>query len=367
MVWALNVPASGDHLSATTLGYLLDKKLQVVSENVTWDGSTGYLWSQANSNSAAREFGLFANGTHFRLMAGGSNNQLSSVQNIVNETVDLTVDYSASTATLIIGGITVYSGSISIGTGRVEGEALRFFSRGGGFYLPAGSVCGNTLFYIDDVLDRNYSADDSDHTNGGGAAPYPQPILIDTVGSNDATGINFPTDNLDYWINLGGGSLTISPVGIGSTISFGNPTLLTSKLINPTSIDNLNTFGSHTILVSPLILPTGISSTEALGNPTVLTSQFIEPSSITSTIVFGLAELKAGNQYLVPISIDPTTEFGLASIYSAVQYINVNGIPSGVKYGRPIITGGEVVIVKSYTTPITTVIFKKITRDIVGN
>lgn len=45
-----------------------------------------------------------------------------------------------------------------------------------------------------------WSPDDSDHSNTG-----LQPLLVETVGGNDATGVNFPTDG-SAWIDLGGSS-----------------------------------------------------------------------------------------------------------------------------------------------------------------
>ena len=45
----------------------------------------------------------------------------------------------------------------------------------------------------------NLDATASDHSNTG-----LQPVLVDTIGSNNATGVNFPTDG-SAWIDLGGG------------------------------------------------------------------------------------------------------------------------------------------------------------------
>ena len=44
-----------------------------------------------------------------------------------------------------------------------------------------------------------WDATASDHSNTGA-----QPVLTDTVGTNDATGVNFPTDG-SAWVDLGGG------------------------------------------------------------------------------------------------------------------------------------------------------------------
>ena len=77
----------------------------------------------------------------------------------------------------------------------------------------------------------NYSAPASGHSFGGeignitltnGATPInlwnfdnsdhsgtdPQPVAVDTIGGNSATGVNFPANDPSVWINLGGGSST---------------------------------------------------------------------------------------------------------------------------------------------------------------
>jgi len=50
---------------------------------------------------------------------------------------------------------------------------------------------------------HNWDATASDHSAGS------QPILTDTIGGNDATGVNFPTDG-SAWVDLGGGGYTLA-------------------------------------------------------------------------------------------------------------------------------------------------------------
>lgn len=52
------------------------------------------------------------------------------------------------------------------------------------------------------TVNNKWDATASDHSNTGA-----QPVLVDTVGSNDATGSGFPTDG-SAWVDLGGGGVT---------------------------------------------------------------------------------------------------------------------------------------------------------------
>lgn len=64
---------------------------------------------------------------------------------------------------------------------------------------------------------HNWDATASDHSNTGS-----QPILIDTVGSNNATGVNFPTDG-SAWVDLGGGGV------VDGDVSFSLPNLVVNS------------------------------------------------------------------------------------------------------------------------------------------
>jgi hypothetical protein len=204
MAWVIETPSANDFLTSATLGNLTASKIRIVSENVKWDlsANTGFLWSQAGTNASTREFGLYSSATDGKLglYAGGSDNQsLSNLLLLDNVTVDLTVDYVANTAILIIDSVTEFSGSIGAGTSRVAGQLFRFFARNGGYNVPTGTRCGDTSVYINDVLVRFYDATASDHSGSTN-----QPIITESVGGNNATGVNFPSNDASVWIDLGG-------------------------------------------------------------------------------------------------------------------------------------------------------------------
>ena len=87
--------------------------------------------------------------------------------------------------------------------------------------------------FVDDLTPANsryFSATDSDHSNTG-----VQPVLVDTIGSNNATGAigTFPTDG-SAWVDLGG-EPTLTPV----TKSF-TSTINLSEQVNKAFIANIN-------------------------------------------------------------------------------------------------------------------------------
>jgi len=97
--------------------------------------------------------------------------------------------------------------------------------------------------FVDDSAPANsryFSADASDHSNTGS-----QPVLVDTVGSNDATGTGFPTDG-SAWVDLGGGggNDVILDVDNGSFALSGSDVLLSVERIEQALNGNYNLSGS---------------------------------------------------------------------------------------------------------------------------
>jgi len=224
MTWVVEA-GGADNTQAAPLGDLLSSKVRVVSANVTW-GVAGCLWSVAAASEKRREFGIYHDGTNIALWAGGVSSVLGAAT-ISDATVDLTVDYIAGTVLFIVDGVTVFNSTVTTGSSRAKDELFRFFARNGGDFAPTGTRVGNTDIYIDDVLVRSYDFDGSSHGTG-------VVTVIDTVGANNATGVNMPTDG-SAWVDLGGSSGTVQSV---TTSEFEQ--LTQSELVTITALDNLN-------------------------------------------------------------------------------------------------------------------------------
>lgn len=116
------------------------------------------------------------------------------------------------------------------------------------------------------TIDVYLDATASDHSNTG-----QQPVLVDTVGSNDATGLNFPTDG-SAWVDLGGGSITGDIINsqsqqdtINSTVSI-NATLqdsqaqldfITGNVVSPGVNGSITDLQSQSDFVSGSTISTG--------------------------------------------------------------------------------------------------------------
>lgn len=113
---------------------------------------------------------------------------------------DFEVSLDATTAdyTIKIDGVVKASGTLSNAGQKLTFSNADIFI---GSETASSGFCPVNVEYININGERNYDATASDHSAGS------QPILTDTIGGNDAIGVNFPTD-VSAWVNLGGGGIT---------------------------------------------------------------------------------------------------------------------------------------------------------------
>ena len=130
-------------------------------------------------------------------------------------------------------------------------------------------------------------------------------------------------DNLDISIYADGGSPTIIPTGIASTLAFGTPSL---GLV-PSGIASTMAFGTPAIK----LVPQGIASTLAFGVPAL--SVIIRLTGIASTLSFGTPAVFGG--VIVVAGIASTLAFGVPEIIGGT--IRPSGIASTLVFGVPTI------------------------------
>lgn len=211
MAWALQFDGVDDYATFTTISLSSDFDIEFTFLLDSGAGSTIYvIETQA---SGGQWIGRW-NGNHI-VYWGGSINTVSACA------VDTEYKYR-----LVRTGTSVdwYINDVLENTfTNANTLHLYRFSRSGGNRMN-GRI--GYLNVIDNGTQIHYfDPDVSDHSNTG-----QQPVLVDTVGSNDATGVNMPTDG-SAWVDLGGGSVTgtinltldnttISSVGqVGSDVS----------------------------------------------------------------------------------------------------------------------------------------------------
>lgn len=162
----------------------------------------------------------------------------------VTAAIKVTVERIGSTTS-------IYSDDVLLGTSsRVNYGNIRFIGgaiRGSG---QANFPAAQELQYLkiqSPTVDHYLDATSSDHSNTG-----LQPVLVDTIGTNDATGLNFPTDG-SAWVDLGGGGVT------GSAFFAMSPlTLLSTGVVGEavsgsalTKMDDFSLLGSGSVGANP--------------------------------------------------------------------------------------------------------------------
>jgi len=211
MAYALQFDGVNDYAELGTIVQLSgDFEVEVKFEiDVSETGNVLVLRTQSAQNQWIGRF----NGNH--LLYWGGN--LQAVSGLISGT---TFTYT----------ITRVSGTVEW---RIDGVLKKTFTNTSDLYLrdifktDAGQfeylkiTDGSTLIH-------NIDATASSHATG-------TPVLTDTVGGNDATGVNMPTDG-SAWINLGGGSVTLDAEN-GSFTTTLQPATLIYDALNDYVID----------------------------------------------------------------------------------------------------------------------------------
>ncbi len=184
-----------------------------------------------------------------------------------------------------------------------------------------------TIEYIKNGTVNNWDATSSDTSNTG-----LQPILVDTIAGNNATGVNMPTDG-SAWEGCDSG-LSITPTGIASAESFGTGVITTGSVdLAPTGIVSSEAFGSHTVTQGAFLTPSGIASEESFGTAVLSTGAVtVSPSGIASAEAFGTAVISQGF-VLSPTGIASAESFGTAAITTGAVVLTPAGISSEEAFG----------------------------------
>jgi hypothetical protein len=131
----------------------------------------------------------------------------------------------------------------------------------------AGYVSGNLTQlkftdFITSANDRNFDPTASSHAAG-------TPILTDTIGGNNATGVNMPTDG-SAWIDLGGGGISIAVDSGGYSYAGTDARLIASRVLKADAGSYLYT-GSAASLLKGFVLTASSGSYSYLGQDATLT------------------------------------------------------------------------------------------------
>lgn len=163
------------------------------------------------------------------------------------------------------------------------GNNLTFNSLGG--FNKVGLFAGE-IEYVKNGLANNWDATASDHNSGSDPVTNPF-ILTDTVGGNNATGVNMTTAN---WIDLGGSGITLTATEVLSSFA-DSVSVNVEHNITATVTETLNSFlDSSAVLVS--------SAEEITATVTESFNSFIDSSSVNVSANIGVEVTEALNSFL---------------------------------------------------------------------
>jgi hypothetical protein len=267
MTWALKFDGANDYATFTPVSFVGD--CTVIIDCVSLDGVISGAIIGKSSGSGNSWYGdpLTNNLFEWELTLRGGTRAPITYTPIIDKQIEITLDVTGLTKTHTIDGNT-NSTTTTNNTGAMVFE--EFGRTNTGFY-PSIAIIRCRIFNSSSVLVHDWDATLSSHAAG-------TPILTDTVGSNNATGVNMPTDG-SAWVDLGGS-------GISLTVS--------STLPNLSSLLSLNyTTTSNDSVVSSL-LPSLLSSLSLTKSDNVF------DSSVTSvlpslTSILGLSVVNPGN------------------------------------------------------------------------
>ena len=193
--------------------------------------------------------------------------EFNNVTYVITGGTKVTDDGQFHDYSLVADGINLEYFVDGLSKGTVAGspifEDFDCIGRGGSSYY-AGQV--EYFKYYDtsssDVLKFNWDATASSHASG-------TPILTDTIGFNNATGVNMPTDG-SAWVDLGGGGSALT-ADSGTYLYTGTDAqLLTTRILKADTGAYLHT-GSTVSLLKGFVLTAQSGSYSYLGQDATLT------------------------------------------------------------------------------------------------
>ena len=162
------LPNGSSYITAPALSnLLLAGIIQVSMREVVWDRDVpGYVFSVAGATSADRELALLSfNADDVGIILGGTSTTIAAGAVVSTGDLDFIVDMQTGAYSLIVGGVSVGSGTAPVGANRLDGTLFRIGARadddipgstGGAFFTPSGNKFSDTRVWIDGVLARDY-------------------------------------------------------------------------------------------------------------------------------------------------------------------------------------------------------------------
>lgn len=200
MSWVIQTDGVNDYLSITQVGLVGDFKLVFTDFRFIGDPAVGF-GAIIGRVSASNNFFITRDTDKWQLRINGVDANFTFVNVPPSQTREtLTIERIGSNATLTFGG---NNSTVACGTGTFDFDG---FGRVNTTLLKDIEYGIIEAFDSTSTLIHKWDATPSNHGSG-------TPLLLDTVGSNDATGVNMPTDG-SAWVDLGGGGISVTGTAV---------------------------------------------------------------------------------------------------------------------------------------------------------
>ena len=263
MAWALQFDGVNDRATATTVpsipnGFVFKARVRLNSAPV---GNFNTYISIGPSNEEA-SFGFTQSGV-FRFVLRNTSINTTQAWNI-GQWYELEISQPSG------GGFRVIDA-------KIDGLVVGSQNKPSPDLTGAGFVFGESSSQVSANIDIEW-VEYTELASGAGNAYWDAtssshaagtPILTDTIGGNDATGVNMPT-NGSAWINLGGGGISVTAESGTYLYTGTDAQLLTARILKADTGAYLYT-GSTVNLLKGLVLTTSSGSYSYLGQDATLT------------------------------------------------------------------------------------------------
>lgn len=198
MAWALQFDGINDRADFSEI--TLSGDFTIVFTGVRFESLSSNHFIIGHSSITSSWVGKFNNSFRARI-----NGQDAILPTPPSTGIDYDITVSRVGTTVTISEPTLGSGTAFNGTDAVFNQLGRFQTRDD--WLFDGRV--QIVSVTNSTVNRNWDASASSHAAGTPLIPV---CLTDTIGGNNATGVNMPTDG-SAWVDLGGGNVLSADIG----------------------------------------------------------------------------------------------------------------------------------------------------------
>lgn len=309
MAWIIKTDGVNDFLSIARVTLSGDFKITFTDFRFVTDPTSGFGVVIGTTTSASSFFITREDENKWQFRFSGSNTDFSFTD--VPPTTDrgtLIIERVGTSATLTFNGISK--------TNPCSGNDFVFDG-----FSKVNSVLYKSIEYgTIEVIDSSSTVIhrwDATASVNGASPPIGTPILIDTIGGNNSTGVNMPTDG-SAWIDLGGGGITVTVQDLTQSQTIDSVTLTQSHVLTLNELNQVQTIDNIVLGELSNVSINELSQAQALDNITLLENQSITVNEVNQNQSLDNIDLTQG--YTLSVNeLSQTQELGNVTITTGDQ------------------------------------------------